>query len=93
MTYSTQFNVWNPCDAVLSNVWMAEKAIQPGDFLVVNVIETDRLIDRFTSQNRENGKNKGFRRNPETVPCDGDYKKNQNNRTHEANFFHHDCTR
>jgi len=68
---------------------MTEKAIQSGDFLVVNVIEADRLIDRFTSQNWENGENKRFHRNPETKPCNRDEKKNHDNRNeNDEPFFH-----
>jgi hypothetical protein len=55
---------------------MAEKAIQPGHFLMKNVIEADRLINRFTSQNWEDREDKKFHWNPETVPRNGDKKKN-----------------
>jgi hypothetical protein len=83
-----EFNVWNPCNAVFADVDMAERTIQPGDFLMVDMIKADRLIDRFTPQNREKRKDKRFRRDPKPMPRNGDEKKNQNNRCNEPYFFH-----
>jgi hypothetical protein len=67
---------------------MAEKAIQPGDFLVVNVIEADRLIDRFTSQNWENRENQGFHRNSKAMPRNRGEEKHQDDRHKKANLLH-----
>jgi hypothetical protein len=83
-----EFYVWNSGNAVFADVGMAEEAIQPGDFLMVNVIEADRLIDRFTPQNREERKNKRFRRNSKTMPCNGDNEKDQDNRDKTDNLLH-----
>ena len=49
MADSTEFDVWNPCNAILGDISVAKVAVQLGDFQMVNVIEPDRLIDRLTS--------------------------------------------
>ena len=47
MTGSTEFNVWNPCNTIPFDIAVAECTVQMGYFFVVDMIEKDRLIDRF----------------------------------------------
>jgi hypothetical protein len=68
---------------------MAKVAVQPSGLFVVNMIETDRLIDRLTPQNRENGKNERFRRNPKAMPSDRSKKKHQDDRREKEDFLLH----
>jgi len=89
MAHSTELNVWNSCSAVVADVLMAKKAIQTGDFLVVNVIKTDGLIDRFASQNWEDREDKRFRRNPKAMPSNRGDEKNQDDSHKKANLLHH----
>jgi hypothetical protein len=86
---SAEFNIWNSCNTILEDVPMAEIAIQPGDFLVENVIEADRLINRLTSQDWENREDKRFRRNSKAKPCYSGEKKNQDDDHGESNFLLH----
>ena len=53
MTGSTEFNVRNPRNAVVADILMAEKTVQLGHLFVEDMIEKDRLINRFTLQNWE----------------------------------------
>ena len=47
MTGSTELNVWNSSDTVPFDIAVAERTVQMGYFFVMNMIEKDRLIDRF----------------------------------------------
>ena len=89
MTDSAEFYVRDPCGTIFANISMAKNAVQLGDFLMVNMTEADRLIDRLTSQNWENGENKGFRRNPEAKPCNRGKKKHEDDRHEKSDFLLH----
>jgi hypothetical protein len=64
---SAEFNIWNPCDTIFLDISMAKVAVQFSDFFMVNVIETDGLINGCTSKDRKDRKNKRFRLDSEAV--------------------------
>jgi hypothetical protein len=76
MTGSTDFDIWDPCSTVFTCKPVTEGTVQLGHLLMVNVIEPDRLINGFASQNWEKRENKRFHRNSKTKPCNRDKKKN-----------------
>jgi hypothetical protein len=49
----TELNIWNPCHTIPFGITMAESTVQMGYFLMMNVVEEDRLIDRFPREDRE----------------------------------------
>jgi hypothetical protein len=89
MASSAEFNVWNSCDAIFPSISMAEVAVQLSDFLMMNVIETDRLINRFTFQDWEDSENERFRWDSEAMPCNRCEKKNDSNRYEKTNLLFH----
>jgi hypothetical protein len=56
MTGSTEFNVWNSCNTIPFNIPVAECTVQMGYLFVVNMIEKDRLLDRFPREDRKDRK-------------------------------------
>jgi hypothetical protein len=48
MAGSTEFDVWNPRSTMFTDILMAEKTVQLGHLFVEDMIEKDRLINRFT---------------------------------------------
>jgi len=86
---SAEFDIWNSCDTIFLHVSMAKVAVQLGDFLMVDVIKADGLINRCTSEDRKDGKDKGFRLDPETIPCNGCDKQNQGDHHQKANLLFH----
>jgi hypothetical protein len=56
---------------------------------MVDVIETDRLIDGCASKDREDRKDKEFRLDPETMPRDGCDNENQGNHHQKTNLLFH----
>jgi hypothetical protein len=68
---------------------MAKVTVQLSDFLVVNVIKADWLINGYNSKNREDREDKEFRLDSEAMPGDGSEKENQGNYHQKANLLFH----
>jgi len=68
---------------------MAKVAVQLGDFLMVDVVETDRLINGCTSKDWEDRKDKEFRLDSEAMPRNGCDKENQGNHHQKTNLLFH----
>jgi len=84
MTGSTGFNIWDPCSTVFTHEPVTEKTVQLGYLLVVNMIETDRLVNVLTFQYWEGRENERFHRNSKTMPCNNGKKENQNESNEKA---------
>jgi hypothetical protein len=74
---SAELDIRNPCGTVFFHISVAKVAVQLGDFLVVNMIKADRLINGLAFQNWEDRENERFHRNPKTKPCNRHKKKNE----------------
>jgi hypothetical protein len=84
-----EFNIRNSCDTIFLHVSMAKVAVQLGDFLMVNMIEADRLINGCASKDWKDGKEERFRLDSEAMPRNGCEKKNQGNCHEKANLLFH----
>jgi hypothetical protein len=84
MTGSTDFDVRDSSSTVFTDKPVAEKTVQLGHFLVVDMIEPDRLVNVLTFQYWEDRENESFHRNSKTMPCNNGKKKDQNDSNEEA---------
>jgi hypothetical protein len=89
MASPAEFNIWNSCHTIFLDVSMAEVAVQLCDFLMVDMIEADRLISGRASKDWKDGKDEKFRLDSEAMPRNGCEKKNQGNRHEKANLLFH----
>jgi hypothetical protein len=89
MAGAAEFDVRNSCNPVFSDIVVAEKAVQLGHFLVVNMIETDRLINRCTFKDWKEREDKRFRLDTEAMPRNGCEKKDQDDNKKKAKPHSH----